>query len=721
MQLRIHDTLQRRVVPLTTERPGEIRMYTCGPTVYRPVHLGNLRSYLLADWLRRALTFLGYSVMAVKNVTDVGHMRQDAVDRGEDKVIAAALAEGKTPKQIAEFYEAAFHEDERRLGILPAAHFPRATDHVPEMVAIIERLLARGLAYEVAGNVYFAVKRFPGYGRLSGNVREALKQGVRVEVDPAKRDPADFALWKTAEPGRALSWDSPWGPGFPGWHIECSAMSVRYLGERFDLHTGGVDNIFPHHEDEIAQSEGAFGAPSVRHWVHGQHLLADGVKMAKSARNTVTVDELVELGIDPLAFRYQCLLTHYRARMQFSLGALRQAAEALDHLRQRLRHWSQLADGEGDDSLREKWLAEFRDALADDLNLPRALAIVQRCAADPATPSRTRLEAALAADAVLGLDLASVAAEHAKAPRDVLASLEEHRAARASRDYPRADGLRASFDGYRVEDHVAERALLSRADRRVGARGRRTISSAKELPDRRADPSLRSWSVAIVTRDFPDDLARCVASTLRFLPAGGEILVLDGGSQDRAQRRLAGLAAADERVQAFFADRDFGEGAARNALLRAARGRFVLQLDCSVELIGDLFTPLARVLADGAVGLAGPWGLLTTDLKRFDEITSGDADAIQGYCAAARRDALLEAGGFDERYRFYRNLDIAVSLALREKGYHLVALGVEHARRHAHRVWESLSEEERLRRSRRNFDRMYRRFHGKVGLVSGST
>jgi cysteinyl-tRNA synthetase len=719
VQLRIYDTLQRQIVPLTTERPGEVRMYTCGPTVYRPVHLGNLRSYLLADWLRRTLTLFGSTVTAVKNITDVGHMRQDVVDRGEDKVIAAALAEGKTPKQIAESYEAAFHEDERRLGILPAAHFPRATDHVPEMIAIVERLLDRGLAYEVDGTVYFAVKRFVGYGKLSGNVAEALKQGVRVEVDPQKRDPADFALWKKAEGGRVLTWDSPWGPGFPGWHIECSAMSTRYLGERFDLHTGGVDNIFPHHEDEIAQSEGAFGHPSVRHWVHGQHLLAEGVKMAKSARNTLTVDEMIELGLDPLAFRYQCLLTHYRARMQFSLGALRQAAEALDHLRQRVRHWSQLAGAPGDDGVRERWLAEFREALADDLNLPHALAVVQRCAVDPSTPERTRLDVVLAADAVLGLDLGGVASEHAKAPREVLASVEEHRAARASRDYQRADGLRASFDGYRLDDHVAQRALLSRADRRIGARERRTISSAKELADRRKEDASCLWSVAIVTRDYPADLARCLSGVLRFLPRDGEVLVLDSGSRDEAQHRLAELAAEDERVEAFYADRDLGEGAARNALLRVARGRLVLELDCSVELTGDLFAPLADALADKSVGLAGPWGLRTDDLKHFDEVTSGEGVAMQGYCSGARREVLLEVGGFDERYRFYRNLDIAVSLAIREKGYRVRVLGVQQVRRHEHRVWEALSEDERLKRSRRNFDRMYKRFHGRVSLLPG--
>jgi cysteinyl-tRNA synthetase len=719
VQLQIYDTLQRQVVPLSTERPGEVRMYTCGPTVYRPAHLGNLRSYLLADWLRRTLEHFGNTVIAVKNITDVGHMRLDAVERGEDKVIAAALAEGKTPKQIAEFYEARFHNDERRLGILPATHFPRATDHVPEMISIIEKLIARGLAYEVEGAVYFAVKRFPGYGKLSGNVGEALRQGVRAELDPSKRDPADFALWKKAEAGRALTWESPWGAGFPGWHIECSAMSSRFLGERFDLHTGGVDNIFPHHEDEIAQSEGAYGHAPVRHWVHGQHLLADGVKMAKSARNTVTIDELIELGIDPLAFRYQCLLTHYRTRMDFSLGALRQATEALDHLRQRVRRWAQVPQGEpSNTALRERWLEPFARALADDLNLPAAVAWLQRCAVDREISDTERLEVFLQADRVLGLDLASVATEHAKVPREVLASVEEHRAARASGDFHRADGLRATFDTYRVEDQAVDRAVLSRADRRVSPRERRTVSSAKELPDRRGDFATRSWSVGIVTREYPDDFRRCLAGVLSVLPPDGEVFVLDSGSRDDAQHRIAEIAARDRRVEVSFADRDLGEGAARNAIVRVARGHLVLMLDCSVEITGDLFSPLTRALADETVGIVGPWGLRTADLKHFDEVTSGEVQAVQGYCAAARREVLLEIGGFDERYRFYRNLDIAVSLAAREHGYRDVALGAECARRYEHRVWESLSEEERLKRSRRNFDRMYKRFHGNAVLVA---
>ena len=724
MQIRLHNTLTRSVEPLVPVNDGEIRMYTCGPTVYRPVHVGNLRSYLLADWLRRTFELFGHRVVSVKNITDVGHMRQDAVDRGEDKVIAAALAEGKTPTQIAEFYEAAFREDERKLGILPATFYPRATAHVVEMIAIIERLLAKGLAYVVEGTVYYAVKRFPAYGRLSGNVGEALRQGVRTEVDPNKRNAADFALWKRAEPDRrALVWNSPWGPGYPGWHIECSAMSTKYLGERFDVHTGGVDNIFPHHEDEIAQSEGALGHPVVGMWVHGQHLLADGVKMAKSARNTLEVHEIEALGLDPLAFRYQCLLTHYRSRMHFSVGALRQAAEGFDHLRQRVRALSQRAgpaltgpllpdrvrDAFGSVAL-DRWNELLRERLADDLDLPGALALVHACVADVDIAPEVRLRFVRDADAVLGLDLASVAREREDAPAPVLAAIADHERARATRDYAAADQLRSRFYGLQVDDRV-NGALVARADRRLAPRTRQTIASPSELRDGRAKRPVRSWSVCVLTREFPEDVERCVRGILGSIPSDGEVLVLDQGSSERAKRTLDLLAARERRVQIHHADRDLGEGAGRNALLRIARGRSVLQLDPSVEITGPLFAELEVALGDGA-GIVGPWGLRTSDMKHFDEVTAGECDAIQGYCQAARRDVLLEIGGFDERYRFYRNLDIAVSSAVRELGLRALAIGVDHVTRHTHRAWEALSDEERDKRSRKNYDRMYKRFRG---------
>jgi cysteinyl-tRNA synthetase len=722
VQIRLHNTLTRRIEPFVPLTEGSVSMYTCGPTVYRPVHVGNLRSYLLADWLRRTFELFGHRVTSVKNITDVGHMRQDAVDRGEDKVIAAALAEGKTPMQIAQFYEAAFREDERRLGILPATVYPRATAHVGEMIALIEQLLARDLAYVVDGTVYYAVKRFAGYGRLSGNVGEALRQGVRTEVDPNKRNAADFALWKRAEPARsALVWSSPWGPGYPGWHIECSAMSTKYLGERFDVHTGGVDNIFPHHEDEIAQSEGALGHPVVGTWVHGQHLLADGVKMSKSARNTLEIHEIEALGLDPLAFRYQCLLTHYRARMHFSVGALRQAAEGLDHLRQRVRALAQRSEptrtapvtperiGVAFGSVaRERWNDLFRERLADDLDLPGALALVQACVADADIPPSVRLQFVRDTDLVLGLDLAAVARERVDAPDPALAAIADHERARATRDYAAADRLRPRFDGLRVDD-LARGVLVARADRRLAPRTRQTIASANELRDGRAARPALSWSVCVLTREWPEDLARCVRGIVTFVPADGEVLVLDQGSSEPAKRLLDALAAREPRVRIHHADRDLGEGAGRNALLRIARGRSVLELDPSVEITGPLFATLEQALGEGA-GIAGPWGLRTSDMKHFDEVTSGDCDAIQGYCQAARRDTLLAVGGFDERYRFYRNLDIAVSSAVRELGLRAVAVGADHATRHAHRAWEALSDEEREKRSRKNYDRMYKRF-----------
>ena len=306
--LRLFNTLTKTFDEVRPIEPGVVKMYTCGPTVYRDAHIGNLRSYFMADWIRRALLAQGLQVVHIKNITDVGHMRQEVLERGEDNVIAAALAECKTAGAIAEFYTERFLSDESKVNILPAQEFPKATDHIEEMVEIVVELERKGLAYEVQGNVYFEVGSFPGYGKLSGNKAAAeLLEAVRVEVDPLKRDARDFTLWKKAEPGRLLKWPSPWGDGFPGWHIECSAMSIKYLGRKFDIHTGGVDNIFPHHEGEIAQSEGFTGEPVVNIWTHGQHLLADGVKMSKSMGNSYILSDIESQGIEPLAFRYLCL------------------------------------------------------------------------------------------------------------------------------------------------------------------------------------------------------------------------------------------------------------------------------------------------------------------------------------------------------------------------------------------------------------------------------
>ena len=457
-------------------------MYTCGPTVYRYAHVGNLRSYLLADLIRRVLLYHGLDVLHVKNITDVGHLRDDRFDRGQDRMLVQAGLEHRTTAEIADAYEAAFHADEAAVNILPAQVFPRATEHIPEMVALAEALVDVGHAYvSDLGNVYYAVGSFPGYGRLSGNSLDDLRAGHRGEVEPDKRDPADFALWKVAGEGRDLKWPTArWGEGFPGWHLECSAMARRYLGDRFDVHTGGIDNVFPHHEDEIAQSAPLVGGPPATLWVHGEHLLMSGRKMAKSAGNFQRVTELADRGIDPLALRYLAFTARYGRKLDYSDDSIEAAAAGLASLRSRLRTlgpapsdgpWrapavvvaepagdrpqgiTERPAGRGPDRAHEVAAPlspagrdlhdRFVAALDDDLDLPVALAVVRETLrAD--LPADERRWLVLDADAVLGLDLHRVWDETADAtvPSAVATLIEARAAARAARDYAAADAAR---------------------------------------------------------------------------------------------------------------------------------------------------------------------------------------------------------------------------------------------------------------------------------------
>jgi cysteinyl-tRNA synthetase len=501
MTLRIRNTLSRAVETVEPLEPGRIRMYTCGPTVYRFAHVGNLRSNLLADLIRRVLLYHGLDVFHVKNITDVGHLREDEFDRGEDRMLVQAGLEHKTTAEIADAYEAAFHADEALVNILPAHIFPRATEHIAEMVALAEELEDLGHAYASdRGNVYYAVGSFEGYGRLSGNSLDELRAGHRGEVEPDKRDPADFALWKSAGPRRALKWPTArWGDGYPGWHLECSAMARRYLGDRFDLHTGGIDNIFPHHEDEIAQSAPLVGGPPARLWVHGEHLLMAGRKMAKSAGNFQRVTELADEGIEPLAFRYLVLTSRYGHKLNYSDESIAAAAAAYASLRGRLAALGQppasgdwaappvlaagaagdrpagTADGVagfggGDYAIADRahapaaplsaagaaLHARFVDALDADLDLPAALVCVREMLRAE-LPADERRWLVLDADAVLGLDLHRVwdtRTATARIPDEVSALLGERDAARAARDYARADALRIEIGsaGYDVVD-----------------------------------------------------------------------------------------------------------------------------------------------------------------------------------------------------------------------------------------------------------------------------
>ena len=516
MTLRVRNTLTRTVEPVLPLEAGRVRMYTCGPTVYRFAHVGNLRSYLLADVLRRVLLYHGLEVFHVKNITDVGHLRDERFDRGEDRMLVAAGLEDKSTAEIADAYEAAFHADEALVNILPAHVFPRATEHIPEMLALAEALEDAGYAYESPErNVYYSVSSFSGYGRLSGNSLDDLRAGHRGDVEPDKRDPTDFALWKSAGEGRALKWPTPrWGEGYPGWHLECSAMARRYLGDRFDLHTGGIDNVFPHHEDEIAQSAPLVGGPPATVWVHGEHLLMAGRKMAKSAGNFQRVTELAERGLDPLAFRYLTLTSRYGRKLNYSAESLDAAAAGLASLRGRLAGlgpppadgpWSApaaLAAGAAGDRPvgSASGVAGFGDAagyvvmdrahdpaaplspagrelhdrfvaaIDDDLDVPGALACAREVLrAD--LPADERRWLVLDADAVLGLDLHRVwdtrpaeAGAGADVPADITALAAARDEARAARDYMRADDLRRELGerGWDVVDGTGGSTLSRR-------------------------------------------------------------------------------------------------------------------------------------------------------------------------------------------------------------------------------------------------------------------
>jgi cysteinyl-tRNA synthetase len=467
-------------------------MYSCGPTVYRYAHVGNLRTFMLADLIRRALLWHGIAVLHVQNITDVGHLRDERFDRGEDPMLVAAGLEDKTPAEIADAYEAAFHADEALVGILPAHVYPRATEHIAEMLDLAEKLEDAGHAYRGAsGTLYYSVGSFEGYGRLSGNTLDALRAGHRGEVEPDKSDPADFALWKPAGEGRMLSWPTRrWGTGFPGWHLECSAMAMRWLGPEFDIHTGGVDNVFPHHEDEIAQSMAITGRIPARMWVHGAFLTSSGRKMAKSAGNFQRITELGDGAIDPLAFRHLALSSRYGHKLDLTDDSLAAAAAGLASLGDRLADlgpppsngpWAapplleagvapdrpiglaSAANGHGRPPIEDLPLtdrahtptaplspagAELHERLVaaadNDLDTPTMLAIVRRILRSRELTPDERRWLVLDADLVLGLGLGRSWTSRAElaVPAAITAIVADRAAARAARDFGAADAAR---------------------------------------------------------------------------------------------------------------------------------------------------------------------------------------------------------------------------------------------------------------------------------------
>ena len=717
--LSLYNTLSKQIEEIRTLEPGQARMYTCGPTVYRYAHIGNLRTYMMADWIRRVLEAGGVAVYQVKNITDVGHMRQELVEAGGDKMILAALAEGKTIQEIAQFYADSFHRDEARVNILPAHVYPWATQHIPEMIDLVGRLLAKGYAYQAGGNVYFAVPQFPKYGGLSRNFGGNLLEGVRAEADPLKRDPRDFTLWKAAEPGREVKWPSPWGEGFPGWHIECSAMASKYLGERFDLHTGGVDNIFPHHEDEIAQSEGAFDDVHVNYWVHGQHLLADGAKMAKSSGNVFLLDDLVSRGIDPLSFRYLCMTVRYRHRMNFTFNSLKAAEKALSHLRDRVWEWKNLPALAALPPETEEWRQKFWQAVENDLDLPTGLALTWAMARS-ALPGPAKLSLLLDFDRVFGLDLGQVPAAY-PLPAGVTAAAGRRQERRAVVDYPTADALRTELltDGYVVQDvpgatRIRPKTPLERLEERWN-----WVSSSREVESALDAPDAWDFTFILNAYNYADDIRRCVTAIETFAQGySAEIIVINNGSTDDTADWLEAHQTGRADFRVVHCDHIIGDAAGKNIGLKLSRGKHIVILDASTEITGDVLRPIAQQLADETVGIFGPYGLTTDDMQHFhEEVERGEADAMQAYCMAFRREAVRQVGLMHEGYRFYRNLDIDYCFQFKEKGYRIVADSSLAMTRHEHRQWTELDEGQRDELSRKNFGRFLRRWGNRPDLL----
>jgi cysteinyl-tRNA synthetase len=447
--LRLYDTRLRSVADIIPARPGELRMYACGPTVYRFAHVGNLRTFLLPDLIRRNAERHHLSVIVCQNITDVGHLADDgeADPEGEDKILAQARAEGRSALEVARFYEDAFHADSAALNIAPPDYAPRASDSIDLMIEMISTLIDTGHAYPTdSGSVYFDARSVPDYGALSGNRLDELRPGHRSEgsVDESKRFHADWALWKGAPAGRELTWQAPWGTGFPGWHTECSAMSLKFLGDVIDIHTGGIDLRFPHHEDERAQSNSIAGHDVVRHWVHGEHVLFEGRKMAKSTGNVVLLSDVTGRGLDPLAVRLAFLDHRYRQQMNLTWETLTAADGKVRRWREQVADWA----NEPSKPMCADYWARITGALDDDLDTPAALRALRELARDSGIPAGSKFETFAAADRVLALDLVSLVGQPRRAPalpagaQEILA---ERAAAREQKDFASSDRLRAEL------------------------------------------------------------------------------------------------------------------------------------------------------------------------------------------------------------------------------------------------------------------------------------
>ena len=442
--MRVYNTLTKKIEDFIPYEEGKVRMYTCGPTVYDYAHIGNLRTYIFEDVLEKSLTYLGYDVYRVMNITDVGHLTSDG-DTGEDKMAKGALREGKTVRETAQFYTEAFFKDCAKLNIKKPAVVAPASEHIETYIKMIKKLLDDGYAYQSNGNIYFDISKAKDYYRLSGKNPEDLLVGARdsVEEDTAKRNPADFALWFTVSKfqNQEMKWDSPWGVGYPGWHIECSGISGEYLGEYLDIHCGGIDNIFPHHTNEIAQSEAYFGHRWCNYWMHGEYLNDATGKMSKSKGQFLTVSLLEEKGYDPLSFRYLCLNSHYRNQLVFTWEALDGAENAYKKLKSRIKQLDRTPDL--NENKTDAYQIRFKEAINNDLNTSSMMTLLYDVLKDDNLSDFSKLYLVDKFDQVLSLNLIEEDKEiDEDFEKEILAKIEERNIAKKEKNYALADQIR---------------------------------------------------------------------------------------------------------------------------------------------------------------------------------------------------------------------------------------------------------------------------------------
>ena len=451
----LHNTATRHKDEFTPQNPQNVTMYCCGPTVYNFAHIGNLRTYIFEDLLARTIR-LRHPLTHVMNVTDVGHLVSDA-DDGEDKMELGAAREGKSAWDIAKFYEEKFWADYDALHCTRPTVVSRATQHIKEMIALVKTLEDKGYTYRTSDGIYYDTSKFERYDALVGHARiSGLQGGARVEMSDEKRNPTDFALWKFSpkDKKRQMEWDSPWGVGFPGWHIECSSMAMKYLGHTLDIHCGGIDHVTIHHTNEIAQSEAATGQKYVNYWVHGEFLILRSGKMSKSGGTFVTLDVLKEKGYDPLAYRYLCLSAHYRTQLEFSDESMDSAAKSLKNLRALAVQAKQAAAAQETEKSKA-WKDKFTAAMEDDLNAPKALALVWEAVRSAELSAAEKVDFLTFADSILALDLfKEEAAPKADIPAQVQALLDARAAARKAKEWKKSDELRDAIAqaGYLVKD-----------------------------------------------------------------------------------------------------------------------------------------------------------------------------------------------------------------------------------------------------------------------------